>query len=325
MFLALRCARTPPLYRVGMKSTKPQQSANQQPGSDSTLSAIDGIVSESKLPNDVDGAVANVSQQESLTPNLLNGKQTPKIGGCSSGPVPVSPNQVKFLECKLIPIASIEYQKSAVGHSELIVQMVASLTTPWGRQLQPVIVQKNKPGHAKEWRLLDGLVRVLAAESAGWTHVLAVIFEGSDDGARFAVAEANFVRNHINRYQLRKLASEWKNLWQALHHEHTHGGDKSKQAEVKTGNGLPTFEKVIESGGAGMKKSTFYRLVADYEGGSTSKSKVYGLEPTIIRPWLDAHPSAGLCRKDSWLNRLTLPTSSFCFLPSRRFDLNPRR
>jgi hypothetical protein len=67
---------------------------------------------------------------------------------------------------------------------------------------------------------------------------------------------------------------------------------------------LPTLQELVESGGAGMKKSTFYSLVADYEGGGTSNSTVYGLEPTVIRPWCEAHPHSVLCKKDIYQHRL---------------------
>lgn len=106
-----------------------------------------------------------------------------------------------------------------------------------GRGLrQPVEVAPEGDG----WRLVDGLHRVEAARSLGWTEIAASVVAGTPAGLRRDEIMAALARAELTRLERCVFLRELRDLHRAEHPEARHGGDR-RSHDVKGENQVATL------------------------------------------------------------------------------------
>jgi ParB family chromosome partitioning protein len=89
-----------------------------------------------------------------------------------------------------------------------------------------------------EYRLIAGAHRLAAAEAAGITDILAVIFEGSPDEERLREIDENLYRAELGPLDQASFLAERRDIWERLHGKIARGGDRRSK-----GQNVPLIEQ----------------------------------------------------------------------------------
>lgn len=94
-------------------------------------------------------------------------------------------------------------------------------------QMTPIEVRAT-PGGARPYALVAGGHRMRAAAIAGLAEVAAVLFDGSALQARLREIDENLVRRELSELDRGSFLAQRKAVWEELHPETRHGGDRSR-------------------------------------------------------------------------------------------------
>ncbi len=108
------------------------------------------------------------------------------------------------------------------------VQLLAASMAETG---QHTPIQVGSPNAAGEHRLIAGAHRHAAALVAGLPSLQAIVFTGSELEARMLEVDENLLRRELSELDRAVFLAERKALYEALHPQARHGGDRSKQVE----------------------------------------------------------------------------------------------
>lgn len=90
--------------------------------------------------------------------------------------------------------------------------------------LSPILVQS--PGKGERYRLIGGLHRFEAVRDLGWEMIPAVVLDLKGMKARLAEIDENLVRSELSPLEWAEHFAERKVVYEALHPETKHGGDR---------------------------------------------------------------------------------------------------
>lgn len=94
--------------------------------------------------------------------------------------------------------------------------------------LNPITITQDKT-------LIAGLHRLEAAEMLGWTEIECTVLDLDELKAELAEIDENFVRTALSGAEQGKLLSRRKQIYETLHPEKRHGGDR-KSEKIKATN-----------------------------------------------------------------------------------------
>ncbi|MDE6840717.1 MAG: ParB N-terminal domain-containing protein [Oscillospiraceae bacterium] len=122
-----------------------------------------------------------------------------------------------------IPIYQINVNAGRREADQEAVQKLADSISKVGL-LNPITVDQ-------EYTLIAGLHRLEAAKRLGWTEIECMV--SSLDGllAELAEIDENFVRRDLSDAEFRELLLHRKEIYESLHPEAKHGGDRSKRTK----------------------------------------------------------------------------------------------
>lgn len=122
-----------------------------------------------------------------------------------------------------IPIFQINVNAGRREADQEAVQKLADSISKVGL-LNPITVDQ-------EYTLIAGLHRLEAAKRLGWTEIECMV--SSLDGllAELAEIDENFVRRDLSDAEFRELLLHRKEIYESLHPEAKHGGDRSKRTK----------------------------------------------------------------------------------------------
>lgn len=128
--------------------------------------------------------------------------------------------------------------------------------------LSPILVQS--PGKAARYRLIGGLHRYEAVSELGWEIVPAVVLDLKGMKARLAEIDENLVRSELSPLEWAEHFAERKAVYEALHPETKHGGDRRS---IEFAN-LATWSDRFTASAAkqfGMSERSIVRAVERYK------------------------------------------------------------
>ncbi|QIB34785.1 ParB/RepB/Spo0J family partition protein [Ancylobacter pratisalsi] len=128
--------------------------------------------------------------------------------------------------------------------------------------LSPILVQS--PGRGDRYRLIGGLHRFEAVRDLGWEVVPAVVLDIKGMKARLAEIDENLVRSGLSPLEWAEHFAERKVVYEALHPETKHGGDRRS---TKFDN-LATWSERFTASAAkqfGMSERSIVRAVERYK------------------------------------------------------------
>lgn len=262
-----------------------------------------GVWPAQSVENTNSTAEGSVDNDETLNANTepveLSYEQTPVSGVCQPDNQEHPPTNTtsidKLPDSIIVPIDTIEYDPNLPVEKQLTEQIKKSVEVPWGKLMVPVLVSRlDDPKNGKEWLLRKGLQRLQAAKQIGLSHIRVVVLDGSEEDIRLLIHEVDLVRRHRSPYQVIRQLADWYELLKHVHHVYKPGGNKTKNAVEKKVKALPPLEELIEKT-TGLKKSAFFGKVQAF----------MGLEPTVVRPYLDKNPNCATASKELWVRDLS--------------------
>jgi ParB/RepB/Spo0J family partition protein len=109
--------------------------------------------------------------------------------------------------------------------------------------LQPITIRPN-PG-AGFW-LVAGRHRLEAAKKLGWKHIPAIIHKSMDDDhAILTEIDENLARAELSPAECAGATAKRKEVYERLHPQTKHGGDRKSRSSRKVGNLNDRFTKDI--------------------------------------------------------------------------------
>jgi ParB family transcriptional regulator, chromosome partitioning protein len=109
-------------------------------------------------------------------------------------------------------------------------------------QDQPILCRPVDDGSNKQ-RLVAGAHRVAAARYLEWSTIKAIVRPMSDDEARLAEIDENVIRRELSALDRAVFLAERKVVYERLHPETRHGGDRKKKDQVAMLATCPGFSK----------------------------------------------------------------------------------
>lgn len=91
---------------------------------------------------------------------------------------------------------------------------------------QPIIVRPMPPVQGRDYALVAGLHRLMAAERLGWVDIRVEIQQLNDDAARLAEIDENLMRRELSVLDRGVFMAERKQVWERLHPSTKNGGDR---------------------------------------------------------------------------------------------------
>lgn len=102
-------------------------------------------------------------------------------------------------------------------------------------QMQPIEV-RGTPGGRLPFGLVTGGHRIAAARLLGWTALDARTFTGTELQARLREIDENLMRHELTALDRSVFLAERKAVWDAVHPDVQHGGDRKSDQVAKSGN-----------------------------------------------------------------------------------------
>lgn len=147
------------------------------------------------------------------------------------------------------------------AHVEIL---AVSIGATGGVQM-PIAVHENK--RSKKFELIAGAHRVAAAKQAGLTTIPAEVHRNlNKDQRRLIEIDENVIRHELNAYDRAKFLAERKEVYERLHPETKHGGDR-KSSDFKNQNDNLSFWSFSEDAAekTGLNKRSIERSVSIYQ------------------------------------------------------------
>jgi len=136
------------------------------------------------------------------------------------------------VEIDLITIPKNRYRSVRLESVDALANSIETLG-----QLQPIIV-------TPEYRLIAGYHRYLAQKQLGAEHIRVQVLDVEKADQRMAEIDENLIRSELTALERGEHLAERKRLYEALHPETKHGGDR---ASGKVGHLKPRFTKDVAS------------------------------------------------------------------------------
>ncbi len=127
--------------------------------------------------------------------------------------------------------------------------------------LQTPVQVRPAPEKAKlPFILVAGGTRCEAAAQLGWEEIDAVVVDLTPDQARMLEIDENLFRSELNELDRAVFLAEKKRLYEKLHPEAKHGGDRRSDQVAMFGNLVPRFtEEVCEH--LGLSERSISRML----------------------------------------------------------------
>lgn len=127
--------------------------------------------------------------------------------------------------------------------------------------LQTPVQVRPAPKKAKlPFILVAGGTRCEAAAQLGWEEIDAVVVDLTPDQARMLEIDENLFRSELNELDRAVFLAEKKRLYEKLHPEAKHGGDRRSDQVAMFGNLIPRFtEEVCEH--LGLSERSISRML----------------------------------------------------------------
>lgn len=136
----------------------------------------------------------------------------------------MSPLVAQVIPMSLIDVPSNRLRELDLNWVAYLASEIAAKGLKQPIQLRPV---------GERFQLVAGGHRHAAVASLDWEGVSAIVEELSEDEARLAEIDENLVRRELNVLDRAVFLAERKAVWERLHPETRHGGDrKSRKAET---------------------------------------------------------------------------------------------
>lgn len=150
-------------------------------------------------------------------------------------------------EQRLIPIMLIDVVDRLRPVDPDWVEVIAASMAERGQD-QPIVV---RPDGENRFRLVVGAHRLDGAWRLEWPAIRCEVRNLSDAEARLAEIDENLARRELGPLDRALFLSERKRVWEALHPDTQHGGDRRsggiKSQRLRLDRGLPTPERFSKS------------------------------------------------------------------------------
>ena len=97
-------------------------------------------------------------------------------------------------------------------------------------------IRVSEADTAGRHRLIAGLHRLEAAKLAGWAKIDAILFSGTALEAELLEIDENLIRRELSELDRATFLARRKAVWEELHPETRHGGDRRSDQVAKLGN-----------------------------------------------------------------------------------------
>ncbi|MCW4589396.1 ParB N-terminal domain-containing protein [Gluconacetobacter entanii] len=125
---------------------------------------------------------------------------------------------------------------------------------------QPIEVRKV----GKRYKLITGGHRLVAAKLLDWVDIPAVVLKANDLEARLLEIDENLFRRELSPLDHSTFLAKRKEVYEALHPETKHGGDRKSDQSDKLGDLIASFsEETAER--MGISSRSIERAVARYK------------------------------------------------------------
>ncbi|MDG3444694.1 ParB/RepB/Spo0J family partition protein [Nitrospirillum amazonense] len=110
-------------------------------------------------------------------------------------------------------------------------------------QIAPVMVRRRAGRKGARYALVAGAHRLEAANLLSWRTIKAVLFEGSETEALLAEIDENLIRHELTPLDRATFMAERKRIYEELHPETKHGGDRRSEGFQNDTVSLWSFTK----------------------------------------------------------------------------------
>lgn len=142
---------------------------------------------------------------------------------------------------------------------------VAGLAVTMAERGMDSPIKVTVPDASGACKLIAGGHRLAAAISLGWTSVFAIPFTGTALQAELAEIEENLVRNELSELDRSTFLARHKAVWEALHPEVKHGGDRRKKQVDKDVHLIAERFSAAAAAKLGVDERTIRRAVRRHE------------------------------------------------------------
>lgn len=140
---------------------------------------------------------------------------------------------------------------------------------------QPIEVRKS----GKRYKLIAGGHRLAAAKKLEWVDIPAVVLKANELEAQLLEIDENLFRRELSPLDRSTFLAKRKEVYEALHPETKHGGDRKTDQVLNLENLIASFaESTAER--LGISKQTIARSVARY------KNIMPDVRQKIVGTWL---------------------------------------
>jgi ParB family chromosome partitioning protein len=180
------------------------------------------------------------------------------------------------MNIEMIPVSDIEVGERLRTVDPDWAALIAASMQENG-QRSPIEVRKV--GRSGKYELISGGHRLAAMKLAGIDHAAAIVVKASDLEAKLLEIDENLCRRELSPLDKATFLAERKAVYEALHPETKHGGDRKTDQVLNLENLIASFaDETAER--LGFSKQTIARSVARY------KNIMPDVRQKIVGTWL---------------------------------------
>lgn len=167
------------------------------------------------------------------------------------------------MNIEMIPLAQIDVGQRLRAIDPDNAAVIAASMQEIG-QRQPIEVRKvAKPKDGKLYVLVTGAHRMKAMEIAGIEEARAIVVKASEIEAQLLEIDENLCRHELNELDRATFLAKRKEVYEALHPETKHGGDRKSDQVAELCHLIPSFTKATAEK-LGLSSRSIRALVARY-------------------------------------------------------------
>ena len=167
------------------------------------------------------------------------------------------------MNMQMIPLAQIDVGQRRRAIDPDNAAVIAASMQEIG-QRQPIEVRKvAKPKDGKLYVLVTGAHRMKAMEIAGIEEAQAIVVKASEIEAQLLEIDENLCRHELNELDRATFLAKRKEVYEALHPETKHGGDRKSDQVAELCHLIPSFTKATAEK-LGLSARSIRALVARY-------------------------------------------------------------
>ena len=167
------------------------------------------------------------------------------------------------MNMQMIPLAQIDVGQRLRAIDPDNAAVIAASMQEIG-QRQPIEVRKvAKPKDGKLYVLVTGAHRMKAMEIAGIEEAQAIVVKASEIEAQLLEIDENLCRHELNELDRATFLAKRKEVYEALHPETKHGGDRKSDQVAELCHLIPSFTKATAEK-LGLSARSIRALVARY-------------------------------------------------------------